>query len=80
VLAAGPADVRDELRASLPAVDVDLVGAIRGGARDFRSIGATSAYCGDPARASAGEGREWIEKLAQMIVVSVRETWPDLFE
>jgi creatinine amidohydrolase len=78
-LAADAPAVRDELRATLPAVDIGLVEAIRGGACDFRSAGATRAYCGDPARASAGEGRELIEKLAQMIVALVRETWPDLF-
>jgi creatinine amidohydrolase len=78
-LAADPGGVREELRAALPAVDIALVDAIRGGATEFRDLGASRAYCGDPAAASDAEGRELIEKLARMIATSVRETWPDLF-
>jgi creatinine amidohydrolase len=78
-LASDRAAVREELRVGLPAVDVALVDAIKGGATEFRHIGATRAYCGDPAAATEEEGRALVEKLAQMIVSSVRETWPDLF-
>ena len=46
----------------------------------FKEAGAENAYCGDPARASAEEGRELVERLADMIVGTVRETWPELFE
>lgn len=79
-LAADPDSVRNELRVGLPAVELDLVGAIRAGASEFRDIGATRAYCGDPAAASPEEGRALVEKLAHIIALCVRETWPDLFE
>lgn len=78
VMAADPAAVRDEERAALPNVDVDLIGKIRSGAKSFVQAGATAAYCGNPAEASAAEGRELIEALARMIVESVKETWPEL--
>lgn len=80
MLAADPDGVRNELRVGLPPVEIDLVGAIRGGATEFRDIGVTRAYCGDPSAASPEEGRALVEKLAHVIVVCVRETWPDLFE
>jgi creatinine amidohydrolase len=79
VQAAAPADVREDLRRSLPPVDVDLVGGLGRGARTFLELGAAQAYCGDPAAASPGEGRELVEKLAALIAGAVRETWPDLF-
>ena len=49
------------------------------GARTFAQAGAAAAYCGDPARASAAEGRDLIERLATMTVESIREAWPELF-
>jgi len=71
--------VREEVRQGLAPVEVDLVGAIRGGALHFLDIGASRAYCGDPRAASRDEGARAVESLAQMIVTSVRETWPLLF-
>jgi creatinine amidohydrolase len=79
LLAADPAHVREEIRSGLEPVEVDLVGAIRGGALHFRDIGVDRAYCGDPRAASAGEGRDSVEALARMIATSVREAWPELF-
>jgi len=79
VQAAAPADVREERRAGLPPSEVDLMGGLRGGARTFLELGADQAYCGDPAAASPAEGHGLIERLADMLVVSIRETWPDLF-
>jgi len=79
VLAADPAAVREEARRALPAVDVDLIGAIRGGADSFLSAGCDAAYCGDPAAATSEEGQRLVGLLAEMLVVSIRETWPDLF-
>jgi creatinine amidohydrolase len=79
VLAADPASVREDVRLGLAPVEVDLVGAIRGGALHFRDIGVDHAYCGDPASASADEGRASVEQLARMIVTTVREAWPELF-
>jgi creatinine amidohydrolase len=71
--------VREEVRASLPPVEVDLVGEIQRGAIHFVDIGIAQAYCGDPAHASAAEGRETVEKLASAVVEGVRATWPELF-
>jgi creatinine amidohydrolase len=79
VLAADPEAVREEVRLHLAPVEVDLVGAIRGGALHFVDIGVKQAYCGDPARASAEEGRATIETLARMIADAVREAWPELY-
>ena len=79
VLAADPGAVREEVRAGLAPVEVDLVGAIAGGALHFRDIGITQAYCGDPARASEQEGREALETLAGQIEEAVHEAWPELF-
>ncbi len=79
-LAADRAAVRDEVRATLAPVDIGLVAAIQAGGKGFKQIGAAHAYCGDPARASAEEGRALVDKLARMIVTHVRESWPELFE
>ncbi len=79
VLAEDPGAVREEERRALPAVKVDLIDQMRAGATSFRQIGAAEAYCGDPASATAEEGREWIEALAEMAVATVREGWPELF-
>jgi len=79
VLAADPDGVREDARRGLPAVDVDLVGAIRGGADSFLAAGCDAAYCGDPAAATSAEGERLLELLAEMLVASIRETWPELF-
>ena len=78
VLAADPAAVRDA-REQLPPVAIHLLEKMKDGVRSFAQAGASAAYCGDPAAASLGEGRELVAALARMIVESVRETWPDLF-
>lgn len=79
VLAADPDSVREAERAALPPHPIDLIAKMRAGAASFRQAGADQAYCGDPAAASAEEGRDLIERLASMIVESVREAWPELF-
>ncbi len=79
VLAADPAAVREDLRARLAPVEVDLVGAIGRGALHFRDIGLDHAYCGDPASASADEGHETIERLARQIADAAHAAWPELF-
>lgn len=78
VLAADPKGVRAE-RARLAPVAIDLLTKMKAGVRSFAQAGAAEAYCGDPAAASAAEGRELVQALARMTVDSVRETWPDLF-
>jgi creatinine amidohydrolase len=71
--------VREDVRRSLEPVQVDLIGAIKGGALHFADIGVSRAYCGDPARATAEEGRAAVETLARIVFDSVKETWPELF-
>ncbi|MCA8978944.1 MAG: creatininase family protein [Planctomycetes bacterium] len=80
LLASDPASVRDEQRLALPPVEIHLIEKMQAGQTTFQQMGASSAYCGDPAAASAEEGREQIDALASMIVESAREAWPDLFE
>ena len=58
---------------------IDLLEKMRAGVQTFREAGAAEGYCGDPAAASAEEGRELAERLAEMVVASAREAWPDLF-
>jgi creatinine amidohydrolase len=79
VLAADGGAVRAEAMAGLAPLAIDLIGRMKSGAKTFAQAGAAEAYCGDPARASAEEGRDLIERLAAMIVESVREAWPELF-
>ena len=78
VLAADPDAVRlNELRA-LPPVEIGLMEGMRAGKRSFKEMGSDAAYCGDPAAASAEEGQESIGRLADMLVTSILETWPEL--
>lgn len=79
VLAADAGSVREDLRAGLDPVAIDLIEKMRSGAKTFVQAGADKAYCGDPAAASAAEGEDLIDRLAAMIVGSIRETWPELF-
>lgn len=79
VLAADPGAVREAARTTLPPVAIGLVEGMRAGATSFRELGATQAYCGAPAEASAAEGRELVERLADVVVVLAREAWPELF-
>jgi creatinine amidohydrolase len=80
VLFADPGAVREAARAKLPPLRIDLIEKMRAGVTTFLDAGAERAYCGDPAAASAAEGRELVERLAEMIVACVREAWPELFE
>ena len=80
VLAADPDAVRDRARRELPKVKIDLLEKMKAGATSFAKSGAEQAYCGDPAAASAEEGEDLIERLADMISGACRDTWPDLFE
>src|SRR6185503_16285148 len=79
VLAADPAAVKADAMAALAPVAIDLIARMQAGAKTFVQAGAAAAYCGDPARATAAEGHDLIERLATMIVESMRETWPELF-
>ncbi len=71
VMAVRPDLVEEEIRKSLPRIDVSLVEAIRLGRRTFREAGLDRAYCGDPAAASAEEGRATYEVLAAIVAEEV---------
>ena len=78
VLAADADNVReDELRALEPKA-VGLVQKMLGGAEDFLEIGADEAWCGDPAAATAEEGRERVDQLGHIVATTALEEWPDL--
>lgn len=79
VMAADPGAVREGERSALPAVRIDLLEKMKTGVTSFRQAGAEQGYCGDPAAATAMEGEQLYERLADMIVAACRETWPDLF-
>lgn len=78
VLAADPASVREELRTRLPPVRIGLIEKMKHGVTSFAAAGATEAYCGAPAEASAAEGRELVERLGGLIAEAVCEAWPEL--
>lgn len=63
--------VDDEVRGTLPAVPHSLVTAIRAGQRSFAEAGGARAYFGDPAAASAEEGRRTIEVLGGILEEAV---------
>jgi creatinine amidohydrolase len=68
VMADDGASVKDGVRRALPEVKISLVDAIRAGQRNFQEAGGTQAYFGQPAQASAEEGRATFEVLADMLV------------
>jgi len=79
VLAQDGDSVRREEQAALAPLAIDLIGKMRAGAKSFVQAGATEAYCGNPAAATADEGNVLLDALADMVVTSVQEAWPDLF-
>lgn len=73
VMACAPELVREEVRAGLAPVDVSLSDKLRAGVSDFRDMGLSEAYAGAPAAASAAEGEELLDRLADMIVGEIGE-------
>ena len=71
VLAVRPELVRDEVRRTLPAVDVSLAAAIRNGASTFEEAGGPRAYFGRPAEASVEEGHSTVETLGDILADAV---------
>jgi creatinine amidohydrolase len=65
--------VRREIAGALPALAISLSAAIRKGQRSFEEAGLERAYCGDPAAATADEGRETIEVLGAILADAVIE-------
>jgi creatinine amidohydrolase/Fe(II)-dependent formamide hydrolase-like protein len=56
----------------LQPVWIDLPARMREGARTFKDAGARNAYFGDPAGASADEGKLLLHALGEMIVSACR--------
>ena len=73
VLAAAPDRVREGRWEELPPVPHSLSEAIREGKETFQEVGGDRAYFGDPARATAEEGRETIRVLGEILAEAVRE-------
>jgi creatinine amidohydrolase len=73
VLADRPELVDRERMAALEAKIVDMAGEIAAGKTDFLALGMDRAYCGSPAEATAEEGEQTFETLAEMLVELVRE-------
>jgi len=66
VLAVRP-DLVGDVRHGLPEVAIDLAAALRGGAKDFKEMGATEGYFGQPAAASAEEGGALYDEMATIL-------------
>lgn len=74
VMAERPDLVRDDVRRDLPSNPSSLSVAIRAGKRSFEDAGLPRAYCGDPAAATAEEGRETVAVLGTLLAEAVLET------
>lgn len=72
LLACRPELVDNAARLLLPPLPVSLVEAAGRGEKTFEEAGLTLAYCGDPAAASAEEGRALIAELGAILAEEVR--------
>jgi creatinine amidohydrolase len=77
VLAERPELVREAVRAGLPPNPVSLSEAIRAGAGTFEEAGGPRAYFGDPAAATAEEGRDTVATLAGIVADAVDQALAD---
>ena len=73
VLAAAPATVDTAAASALPDLEVSLSDGIKAGKHSFRAMGLDQAYTGAPARASAAEGADLLDRLGTMIATEVLE-------
>ena len=73
VLAARPDLVREDIRRELEEVPISLSAAIAQGKRTFDEAGGPRAYFGEPAAATAEEGRETIAVLGTILADAVVE-------
>jgi creatinine amidohydrolase len=71
VLAVRPDLVREEIRRALPPNARSLSAAIRAGKTSFEEAEGSRAYFGDPAAASAHEGRRTIDALGSILEEAV---------
>lgn len=72
LLACRPELVDNAARILLPPLPISLVAAARRGEKTFVDAGLDLAYCGDPAAASAEEGRALIAELGAILAEEVR--------
>src|SRR5688572_2852807 len=72
VMAAAPDMVRERERISLPPMD-GLMPGLKKGAKTFVEAGGEDAYFGDPTAASAEDGENSLEALAEILSLSVME-------
>lgn len=73
VLAERPDLIDQERMRTLEAKMVDMPTAIRSGQTSFVAMGMDTAYAGAPAEATAEEGEETFEALADMLIELIRE-------
>jgi creatinine amidohydrolase len=67
VLADRPELVDEAAAGELPYVPVNMASAIAEGVSEFKAMGLVQAYCGAPAEASAEEGEQSYDVLAEMV-------------
>lgn len=73
VLAVRPDLVRQDVARTLPPLWINLLEAVQKGARTFDQAGSPQAYFGDPAQASAEEGKYLLEALGMIIADASEE-------
>ncbi len=73
VLAASPADVREELLGTMPDVDISLSENLKKNVARFREMGMDRGYAGAPGRATQGHGETMLQRLAEMIVGEITD-------
>ena len=73
MLADHPELVHTGRMAHSPPRPIDMPAAIRAGQTNFVAMGMDQAYCGSPAEATAEEGEQTFETLAEMLVEQIRE-------
>ena len=73
VLAERPEVVDAAAMTGLEPLPVDMPRQIAAGHTDFLAMGMVEAYCGSPAKATAAEGEELFDTLAQMLVDLIRD-------
>lgn len=76
MLAAAPQLVDQQAMRALPALEVDLPGVIKGGAKNFLECGGPDAYFGAPASATAKEGHGLFDILTEATVAAIQEALP----
>jgi len=80
VMAERPALVREQVRRDLPVNPSSLSVAIRAGLGTFEEAGGPRAYFGNPAGATAEEGRATIDVLGGILAEAVLAAVPDLLD